>query len=157
MTTAKASTKYSWPSWVIYDQNFRQEAADNSLKDWAKVDPSIYTQRFTNAAVNDEKWCKNRQSINHGSSTCPLQMYMYQSGTSGGNGSSSSRNRQNSDQTYQKRLPPHSLPQTCRLYNHFNGDCKFGNLRTYQHKCEICGKYGHPRNQCTNQLKAKGS
>ena len=44
VTIAKASTKYSWPSWVVYDQNFRQEAADNGLKDRAKVDPSIYTQ-----------------------------------------------------------------------------------------------------------------
>ena len=42
VTITKASVEYSWPSWVIYDQNFRKEAADNVLKDWAKVDPSIY-------------------------------------------------------------------------------------------------------------------
>ena len=41
---SKASLKYAWPSWVVYDQNFRQEAADSANKDWAKVDPSIYTQ-----------------------------------------------------------------------------------------------------------------
>ena len=75
VTIAKASVKYSWPSWVVYDQNFQQEAADNGLKDWAKVDPSIYTQCFTNAAVSDEKWCKNCQSIDHRTTTCPLQVY----------------------------------------------------------------------------------
>ena len=32
VTIAKASTKYGWPSWLVYDQNFRQEAADNGLK-----------------------------------------------------------------------------------------------------------------------------
>ena len=42
-TIAKASIKYTWPSWIVYDKNFRQEAADNGLKDWSKVDPSIYT------------------------------------------------------------------------------------------------------------------
>lgn len=38
VTIAKASTKYSWPFWVIYDC---QEAANNGLKDWSNVDPSI--------------------------------------------------------------------------------------------------------------------
>ena len=28
-TTAKASKKYVWPLWVVYNQNFRQEAASN--------------------------------------------------------------------------------------------------------------------------------
>ena len=44
---AKASQKYRWPSWIDYDQTFRQEAADMQNKQWAKVDPSIYTQCFT--------------------------------------------------------------------------------------------------------------
>lgn len=160
VTIAKASTKYSWPSWVVYDQNFRQEAADNGLKDWAKVDPSIYTQCFTNAAVSDEKWCKNCQSIDHGSNTCPLQIYQSSTGGGTSNGSGLSRKRPNPDQNYQptkKRPPPHSLPQTCRLYNRFHGDCKFGDLCTYQHKCEICNKHGHPRSRCTDQQKTKGA
>ena len=59
VTITKASMKYSWLSWVVYNQNFRQEAADNSHKDWAKVDPSICTQCFTNASISDEKWCMN--------------------------------------------------------------------------------------------------
>ena len=36
VSIAKASTKYSWPLWVVYDQNFYQEAADIGLRDWAK-------------------------------------------------------------------------------------------------------------------------
>ena len=75
VTIAKTSVKYSWPSWVVYDQNFRQEAADNGLKDWSKVEPNIYTQCFTNAAVSSEKWCNNCQSIDHSSNNCPLQLY----------------------------------------------------------------------------------
>ena len=64
VTIAKPS---SWLSWVVYDQNFWQEAANNGLKGWSTVDPSFYTQCFTYAAVSREKWCKSCQSIDHGS------------------------------------------------------------------------------------------
>ena len=33
---AKCSLKYRWSSWVVYDQNFRQEAADTGHKDGQK-------------------------------------------------------------------------------------------------------------------------
>ena len=48
---AKCSLKYKWPSWVVYDLNFRQDAAEVGLKDWSKVEPSTYTQCFTGAAI----------------------------------------------------------------------------------------------------------
>ena len=110
VTITKANVKYSWPSWVIYDQNFRQEAADNGLKDWTKVDPSIYTQCFTNAAISDEKWCKNYQSVDHCTTTCPLQAY---SNGGAGNFGGSPCKRQNVEQLFlssKKWAPPHSLP-----------------------------------------------
>lgn len=78
ITITKVSIKYSWPSRVVYDQHFRQEAADNGLKDWAKVDPSIYTQCFMNVAVIDDKWCKKCQSIDHGTTICPLRGLLLQ-------------------------------------------------------------------------------
>ena len=31
------------PSWVIYDQNVRQEAADHDIKVWSQMDPSLFT------------------------------------------------------------------------------------------------------------------
>ena len=33
---AKASLKYKWPSWVVYDQNFRQEVAGKPDQTWGK-------------------------------------------------------------------------------------------------------------------------
>ena len=45
---AYRTKKYSQPSW--------EEAADNGLKDWAKVDSSNYTLHFMNSAVI--KGCK---------------------------------------------------------------------------------------------------
>ena len=34
---AKASRKFKWPSWVVYDQNFRQEAASCAGQSWARA------------------------------------------------------------------------------------------------------------------------
>ena len=64
-TIAKASLMYKWPSWMVYDQNFRQEVADKGLKCWVQVDPSIYTQCFTGMTITQEGWCKTCLSINH--------------------------------------------------------------------------------------------
>ena len=33
----KCSLKYKWPSWVVYDLHFCQDAAEVGLKDWSKV------------------------------------------------------------------------------------------------------------------------
>jgi len=35
----RASQKYRWTLWVVYDQNFRQEAMNNPSKSWTKVEP----------------------------------------------------------------------------------------------------------------------
>ena len=72
-TIAKASLKYKWPLWIVYDQNFRQEAADKGLKNWAQVDPSIYTQCFTGMTITQEGWCKICLSIDHSSESCSLK------------------------------------------------------------------------------------
>ena len=43
---AEASQKFAWPSWVVYDQNFRQEAACSTSSQGARVDPSGRTSAF---------------------------------------------------------------------------------------------------------------
>ena len=39
----------------MYDQNFRQQAAEVGSTEWARVDPSIYTQCFTGMALSAEE------------------------------------------------------------------------------------------------------
>lgn len=68
---AKASQQFVWPSWVVYDQNFRQEAANTPGMTWAKVDPSIYAQCFTGMAASSEGWCRQCHSIEHPLDRCP--------------------------------------------------------------------------------------
>ena len=68
----KASQKFLWQSWVVYNQNFHQKAASCGNSDWARVDPGIYVQCFTDMAIGSEEWCKYCQSIEHTSERCPL-------------------------------------------------------------------------------------
>ena len=70
---AKASQKYRWPSWVVYDQNFRQEPANNPAQSWTKVEPSIYAQCFTGQAISTVNWCSHCQCLDHKANSCPLR------------------------------------------------------------------------------------
>ena len=41
-STASNACKYKWPSWLVYDQNFRQLMADTWDNLWAKTNASIF-------------------------------------------------------------------------------------------------------------------
>ena len=130
---ARASQKYHWPSWVVYDQNFRQEAAGNPTQSWAKVDLSIYTQCFTGQAVSSENWCARCQCLDHTSTNCPYRQRKrpWHSMSGVGAGQPAGRNEQ----------------QICMKFNKFNGDCKFGKDCRYLHICSVC-RENHPVSRC---------
>ena len=70
----RASHRFKWPSWIIYDQNFRQEAAErNQTSDWARIDSSLFAQCFTGQSKSSESWCKSCHSLDHLSDACPLR------------------------------------------------------------------------------------
>ncbi len=53
---ARASKKFKWSAWVVYDQNFRQEAVSNPAQPWSKLDQS---KCFLGMAKEAEGWCQN--------------------------------------------------------------------------------------------------
>lgn len=55
-----------WP--IFWQQAAKAENTENT--EWARVDPSIYTQCFTGMALSAEGWCKFCQSIDHPSDNC---------------------------------------------------------------------------------------
>ena len=70
----KCSMKFYWLAVMVYDQNFREQAADEGITSWAKADPSLYAQTFTaNMAISAEGWCKHCHSVDHTSLNCPSQ------------------------------------------------------------------------------------
>ena len=51
LSIARCSVKYKWPAWVVYDQNFCSEVANQPDCLWAISDPDLYGQAFTNKLV----------------------------------------------------------------------------------------------------------
>ena len=140
-TIAKASLKYKWPAWIVYDQNFRQEAADKGLKNWSQVDPSIYTQCFTGMSISQEGWCKTCLSIDHNSENCPIKLTRKRPAVS-------------LPSYVNKRFQQNPKTQICLKYNKYEGDCKFGSSCRFQHVCSSCGG-NHPVTKCTSLKKAE--
>ena len=69
--TADNACKYKWPSWIVYDQSFRQLMADTQDKVWAKTNPSIFTRSFIHAQNLLESWCRHSHSVDHTAIECP--------------------------------------------------------------------------------------
>ncbi len=136
---AKASQRYRWPSWIVYDQNFRQEAAGNPSQSWARVDPSIYAQCFTGQALSSENWCTRCQCIDHTTASCPYRPRKKPWHSAGGAGPASPSGRQ--EQAAGRQA------QVCIKYNKFDGDCKFGKECRYLHICSSC-RQPHPVSRC---------
>ena len=53
----KCSKAFKWPSWVLYDQEFRQSKAGNTTARWDEVDTCLYTQHFSGKSEEVENWC----------------------------------------------------------------------------------------------------
>lgn len=141
---AKASIKYRWPSWVVYDQNFRQEISGNSEQTWSKVDPSIYALSFTGQASSGENWCVNCQCLDHTTQNCPMRPSKKRTwNTAMGS----------SPQRPAGQRPAGQRPPICLKYNKFDGDCKFGKDCRFTHACSSCKEEGHPVSKC----KARGA
>ena len=68
-----ASQRYKWPSWVVFDQNFRQLVADQGLTSLAHLDTTLYTQCFSGQGKECQSWCQYCHSLDHASVLCPLK------------------------------------------------------------------------------------
>ncbi len=128
---AKASSRYKWYSWVIYDSSFRQEMSGITGASWAKVDPSSYSLCVTGQASAAENWCPNCHTVEHTQQTCPIGPRKCQ-------------------QTSTWSSTPQSAGKSskvCRWYNRFAGNCKFGRDCRYKHAYSACGDL-HPISKC---------
>ena len=70
--TACHAKRFKWPSWVAYDQNFRQEMAGKPEVPWAKVDSSIFSRCFLGMDSAAGGWCEACLFFDHESQECPL-------------------------------------------------------------------------------------
>ena len=70
---AKLSQKFCWPSWVIYENSFRQEAAEAGHTDWTRIDASRHAQCFHGMALSSESWCSLCHSVDHLKNSCSVK------------------------------------------------------------------------------------
>jgi len=128
---ARCSLKYKWPSWVVYDQNFRSEVANQPDRLWAISDSDLYGQAFTNQLIAMESWCTICQSLDHTSGSCPRR-------------------------PLKRPLPPEvqHKKKICHNFNDNNGDCRYGRECLFRHACILCGG-PHPKTSCRQGKKRK--
>ena len=116
----------------MYDQNFRQEAAEHQNETWSRVDLGIYAQCFTNMAISTAGWCKHCHAIEHTSEACPICPQLARKRplqtTAGTSGQSSPL----------VKKPAANMP-VCIKFNRFGGDCRFGEKCRFRHVCDKCG------------------
>ena len=138
---AKLSKKFKWPSWIVYDHNFRTEAADTGRTDWGKIDGSIYAQCFAGMSLSAEGWCTLCKSMDHTRETCPYRP-----------AEETAYKRQNSFPR-----PPAKRPSTvssqdtiCRRWNRSDTymKCSYGDSCIYNHKCSECSATDHGAYRC---------
>ena len=135
---ANLSNKYKWPSWLVYDNSYRQEAAEQGKTDWSKGDGTLHSQCFNGMAKNAERWCSICHSLDHVKENCPLRPP----------GQSMKRPSPTySNYPQAKRMHKAKSAPICKKYNRFDGECNFGGKCNYQHICSKCGKW-HPASLC---------
>ena len=126
LETAKNAKKFRWPSWVIYDQNYRQEMATRGETNWADIEPGMYTQIFMDQKRSVEQWCRECLAADHVADDCPYVARPPK------------RPRPTSSKTEDKNI--------CRKYNDRDHQCTFKNCK-FSHICRIC-KGRHPQFLC---------
>ena len=138
---ARLSKKFRWPSWIIYDQYFRQEAADTGKTDWSKIDSSIHTQCFTGMSLSAEGWCSICTSMDHTKYTCP---YRTQDESPG-----SKRPIAKMGPSAKRARPYVKSEDACRKWNKYHYmSCPHGDLCAYTHECSICRSTDHGALKC---------
>ena len=139
---AKLSQKFSWPFWVIYDNSYRQEAADTGKLDWSKIEPSLYAQCFIGMAISSEGWCSLCHSVEHLKHNCPLNPQLLP------REAPKWPLPEPALSSYSKRYK--EWPPICRKFNKHDGYCEFMPKCNYRHVCQKC--FGlHPETKCTKQ------
>ena len=122
------SQRFRWPTWVLYDYSFRQEAADLGKIDWSQLDYGLHAKYFHHINSSLDAWCSICHSGEHRQGNCPLTDQKQPSP------GEPIRKRQN---TYQSPTPKCSLPERslpdgtpiCHNFNFGNGVCRFGVCR----------------------------
>ena len=145
-TIAKLSKKFQWPSWIMYDHDFRQEAAATGNHDWAKIDPGVYATSFTNQGVASDGWCGTCKTMEHSKDSCPLRPNSATQAQFG------KRRAMAAIPTPKRQRVAGSVPHLCRDWNKLEPymSCSYGESCRFLHVCSKCRQPDHAASKCTS-------
>ena len=135
------SKQFQWPSWIIYDHEFRELAAATGNQDWSKIEPSVYTTAFTNQMIKSPGWCAPCKTMQHSQENCPIR-------------SQAQKRQYASAATPPKRSKtPRSVPVPCREWNGRDPYmiCLYGESCRFLHVCAKCRQPDHAAPKCTGK------
>ena len=142
-TICKFSKRYKWPSYIIYDEQFRQEAAETGKSDWSKTDGGIHSYCFNGQCIDTSPWCSSCKTLDHSSETCLVKQ-----------SSSQSTKLSGAKRPPKKRPPPGSIQEPCCKWNKQDKpDCPFEEACIYLHVCQTCKQPDHPESACQSSGK----
>lgn len=119
-----AARQFEGDAWLIYDRNYRQQAAAMQLTKWAEVNTSLWTLAFSQAKPAPH--CSHCMSVDHRANDCPKSKKLDKSTPSQGN-------------TSGERVLP-----ICRDWNF--ATCRSSTCR-FRHVCLDCHGL-HPQSDC---------
>ncbi len=120
---AYLSQRFRWPSWVVYDNSFRSEAADNAKTDWSLIDYGVHSRSFHNQTLIRDSWCANCHSVDHLQADCPYAK------------TGAPPKKRPAAAPY----PMHSKRPNAPICMNFNRtNCRYGPRCNYRHVCLRC-------------------
>ena len=126
---------------LVYDQYFRQEAADTGKTDWSKIDSSIHTQCFTGMSLSAEGWCSICTSMDHTKHMCPYRSQDEHLGPK--------RPLAKPGPPSKKPRPHFHSEEACSKWNKYHYlSCPHGESCAYTHECSICRATDHGALKC---------
>ena len=125
---ASYAKKFRWPTWVMYDQQYRLEKAASQDNNWSQISTAIYAQCFMVSATTQDEWCRTCYTFDHTSSSCPRTLHPPK------------RYKRQESSPHQK---------TCDDYNSRDKFCTRQHCK-FLHICQLC-KGQHPQFRCSKR------
>ncbi len=135
---AYLSQRFRWPSWVVYDNTFWSEAANNSKTDWSQIDYGVHSRSFHNQTLLRDSWCSNCHAVDHLRTDCPYAK-------------TGDPPKKRPAAPYPTNPKRHNTdPNTAICVNFNRMTCRYGVRCNYRHACLRC-QGPHRETMCKGQ------
>ena len=131
--------------WLLYDQNFRQQAAGGAETPWSEINNSLLVSTVLASQVEGtakRSLCAQCQGVDHSSSECAL-----------GTGRETKTFTHPTSHPFSRKRPSQLTDQICR---NFNRNACMADPCKYNHTCLGCFRPGHSIRDCQDFIKGKG-